>query len=336
MNINNLLSVSIIIPTLDADKFLENCLLSVTKQDYPREKVEIIVSDGGSTDRTLKIARKYQCRIVVNKKVLAEPGVDLGLKEAKNGIRFILAADNELIGENWIKNMVKPFLNPKIYAAFPKQVSASSDNWLTKYDNTFTDSFNHFVYGNAANTRTFHKIYKTLDKTKDYIVFEFTPEEHPIIALAQGFAIRRNFQRPEGMEYDDILPIIKMITERKKIAYVPAALLCHHTTRNLKHFIKKQKWAIDNALSGKKYGVSGRKKYLSLKRKIKMYIWPFYAVSFIFPLINSLKGLIIDKEKYWIYHSFISFIFAVIFWKEFISIKILRKKIPSLGETLNL
>ena len=40
---NNLPTVSIIIPTLNADRFLEGCLASIAKQDYPKEKIEIII-----------------------------------------------------------------------------------------------------------------------------------------------------------------------------------------------------------------------------------------------------------------------------------------------------
>lgn len=325
MGKDSLPSVSILIPTLNADSFLETCLSSIASQDYPKEKMEIIVTDGGSKDKTLEMAKRYGCRVIFNKKILAEPGVNLGLEKAKNDICFVFAADNELVGRDWIRKMVEPFSDPEILAAFPKQVSFPSDSWLTKYDNTFTDPFSHFVYGDASNTRTFHKIYPIIKKTKDYVVFDFNLNNHPLIALAQGFAVRKGFKRPKGMEYDDILPVIEMIKKKQKLAYVFSAHLCHHTTRNLAHFINKQRWAIDNALLGKTYGVVGRQKYFSKIRKIKMFIWPFYATSFIFPLIDSIKGIIIDKEKYWAYHSVVSFITALIAWKEFIKIKILKK-----------
>ena len=328
----NLPTISIVIPTLNAEKVLGKCLESILIQDYPKDKIEIIIADGGSTDNTLEIAKKYNCRILHNKKVLAEPGVDLGLKKAKNDICFILAADNELVAKDWAWKMTRPFLDSTIIAAFPKQTNSFSDNWLTKYINVFTDPFNHFVYGYACNTRTLHKIYKPIKKTKDYIIFNFTIENHPILAFAQGFAVRKGFRRPKGTEYDDILPIIEMIKKKEKIAYVFSAQVYHHTIRNLKHFISKQKWVINNALSSKPYGVASRKKYLSNIRKIRMYFWPFYAVSFIFPLLNSIKGLIVDKEKAWIYHSIINFIAGLVVWKEFIKIKILRKNLILKGK----
>lgn len=40
-------SISILIPTLNAASVLEGCLKSIVKQNYPKEKIEIIIADGG-------------------------------------------------------------------------------------------------------------------------------------------------------------------------------------------------------------------------------------------------------------------------------------------------
>lgn len=318
--------VAFIIPTLNEEKRLESCLVSIAFQNYPQNKIQIIISDGGSKDKTLEIAKKFKCLILNNYKKLAEPGVSLGLQNSTSEINFILAADNILEGKNWIIKMLLPFEDDSVIAAFPKQVSTKDDNWMTKYDNTFTDPFNHYVYADAANARTYFKIYEIIKKTNDYIIYEFPLYDHPLIAFAQGFAIRSKYKKKKGMEFDDILPIIEIIKNKQNIAYVNSAHLIHHTTKNLAHYIKKQKWAIVNGLSGKSYGVSQRIKYFSFGRKMKMYLWPFYSISIFLPIINSIRGLIIDKEKLWIYHSIVSFIVASIFWIEVIKIKILKLK----------
>ena len=49
--------VSFIIPTLNAAGILGNCLASIRNQDYPKERYEILVVDGGSKDGTQDIAR---------------------------------------------------------------------------------------------------------------------------------------------------------------------------------------------------------------------------------------------------------------------------------------
>jgi glycosyltransferase involved in cell wall biosynthesis len=53
--------ISIVIATLNSDRWLERCLKSICCQDY--EPKEIIVKDGGSVDRTLEIVREYERHI---------------------------------------------------------------------------------------------------------------------------------------------------------------------------------------------------------------------------------------------------------------------------------
>jgi glycosyltransferase involved in cell wall biosynthesis len=51
-------SVSIIIPSFNQGRFIERTLLSILRQDYPGG-VQVIVSDGGSTDETVDVLRRY-------------------------------------------------------------------------------------------------------------------------------------------------------------------------------------------------------------------------------------------------------------------------------------
>ena len=48
--------VSIVITTKNEEKNIKNCLESILKQTYPRDKIEIIIVDNNSTDRTKEIA----------------------------------------------------------------------------------------------------------------------------------------------------------------------------------------------------------------------------------------------------------------------------------------
>src|SRR5262249_12063551 len=52
---------SIVTPTLHMGHFREETIQSVLRQDYP--KLEYIIMDGGSTDGTLNMLRKYQGRL---------------------------------------------------------------------------------------------------------------------------------------------------------------------------------------------------------------------------------------------------------------------------------
>ena len=55
----NLPRISIIMPTLNAEAILDNCLASIARQTYPRDKMEIILADAHSKDATRDIAKRY-------------------------------------------------------------------------------------------------------------------------------------------------------------------------------------------------------------------------------------------------------------------------------------
>ena len=49
--------VSIIIPTLNEEEFIEQSITHILKMNHPSQDLEIIVVDNGSTDRTCEIAQ---------------------------------------------------------------------------------------------------------------------------------------------------------------------------------------------------------------------------------------------------------------------------------------
>ena len=57
MSLNNANLVSIIMPTLDGERFIRQSIDSSLNQSWP--EIELIVVDGGSTDETLKIVADY-------------------------------------------------------------------------------------------------------------------------------------------------------------------------------------------------------------------------------------------------------------------------------------
>lgn len=52
--------VSLLIPIKNEDCYLDRCLKSVMRQDYPSDLLEILISDGMSTDNTRLIIKNWE------------------------------------------------------------------------------------------------------------------------------------------------------------------------------------------------------------------------------------------------------------------------------------
>lgn len=100
--------ISIIIPTLNEEKYLPHLLFSLKNQDY--KDYEIIISDGQSSDNTRKIARQFECKIVDG---IGHPGIgrNKGALVAKG--EYLLFLDADVI-------VPKDFLN-KLFLEFKEK-----------------------------------------------------------------------------------------------------------------------------------------------------------------------------------------------------------------------
>jgi glycosyltransferase involved in cell wall biosynthesis len=104
--------MSIIIPTLNEEKYLPRLLQSIRKQSY--KDYEIIVADSSSKDKTLSIARKHGCRTTVLKKGSPARGRNAGAKIAKGSLLVFMDADGLLIHEDFLEKLCRQFYERKL------------------------------------------------------------------------------------------------------------------------------------------------------------------------------------------------------------------------------
>jgi succinoglycan biosynthesis protein ExoA len=84
--------VSVVIPVYNEERYIEACLASVLDQDYPADRYEVIVADGGSTDRTRAIVEETAVRYP-NIRLIHNPG-----RTQAHGLNLgILASTGEYI-----------------------------------------------------------------------------------------------------------------------------------------------------------------------------------------------------------------------------------------------
>lgn len=87
--------VSVVIPMFNAASYVGRCLESVLRQDYPADKIEIIVVDGASTDSSVSVVRKFmnehpRIRLLPNPMRLTNHGLNIGIRDANGDVIVFL------------------------------------------------------------------------------------------------------------------------------------------------------------------------------------------------------------------------------------------------------
>lgn len=316
MNPSKLPKVSFIIPTLNASHTLGRCLSAIRAQTYPQSQVEIIVSDGGSTDDTVKIANKYNAMVIKNPEVLHEHGKSRASKIATGDLVFYTDADNILAHTNWLSLMVRPYMdNPKIMGFLPQTIPAQDSNPIDRYMGyLFTDPFTWFVYYPSANPKDYDYAYTPMKTTPSYKIYQFSIDNPPLFGLSQGVGTNKLFKRDSYGYADDLLAGIKLIEQGGLVAYIPDAGVYHYHVTDLNSFIRKYSWRTRNNLSQevKGMGIVNRTKFFSLKKKFRMYLFLPYAFSILFPFIDALRLSARHHDFVMLWHVPMSFIMASI------------------------
>jgi len=134
---NNLLPlVSIVIPCRNEEKFIGQCLDSLINQDYPKDKLEILVIDGASTDRTKDVISSYLqkykfIKLFENSRKTTPISMNIGIKNALGEI--VTKTDAHTIyPQNYVSKSIKYLSEYKtacvggIAKAMPKTNSLSA------------------------------------------------------------------------------------------------------------------------------------------------------------------------------------------------------------------
>jgi glycosyltransferase involved in cell wall biosynthesis len=107
--------ISVIIPTLNEEEYLENCLKNL-ESDLKGKLHEIIIVDGNSTDRTLEVAKTYKTHIIRGKNPIGAAR-QAGLKAAKADIVAFIDADS-VPEKGWSSAAINALSKPGAVMAF--------------------------------------------------------------------------------------------------------------------------------------------------------------------------------------------------------------------------
>lgn len=115
----NLPFVSVITPVRNEEKYISKCLERLINQTYPKDKMEILVVDGMSEDKTREIVERFKIQnpelnifLLDNPKGHRASGLNIGIKNAKGEVVIRVDA-RAIIPEDYIFKCSKVLLETK-------------------------------------------------------------------------------------------------------------------------------------------------------------------------------------------------------------------------------
>jgi glycosyltransferase involved in cell wall biosynthesis len=134
-------AIDAIIPTLNCASLLERCLGRVSKQEYTSQ-IRICVVDGGSTDGTVEVARRFDANIILARGLYGtgrNGARHLGELNTHAPFVWLLDSDNFLIENTVAANLATPLAkDAKLNLAMPMTAidprSSSFNRWLSRIE----------------------------------------------------------------------------------------------------------------------------------------------------------------------------------------------------------
>jgi cellulose synthase/poly-beta-1,6-N-acetylglucosamine synthase-like glycosyltransferase len=110
-------TVSVLVPVYNEEKYIEKKILNILEQDYPKERIEILIASDGSTDRTVELAGSFT---YPNLKVFEHQerrGKNSVLNDAERQAKseiLVFTDVNSFFVKDAIRKLIHHFQDPKV------------------------------------------------------------------------------------------------------------------------------------------------------------------------------------------------------------------------------
>lgn len=313
--------ISIVIPTFNSEKTLRKTLESIKKQRYPKNKIEVLIIDGGSQDRTLEIARRYHYRILSNPRGDLIFAKHIGFMKATGKYLMSLDSDEVMRNTHSIELKIRSFSKNKNV----KSVMSSGLETPAKYSeinyyiNDFGDPFSYFVYKLSQNPKFYSKqlskIAVKVAEDKDCTIFDLSRAEAlPIIEpTGAGGVIDLKYARskiPELKKNLSLVTLIFYILNKKGglLGVTKSDPIIHYSSGSVEKYLKKISSRVKNNVFQTEMGrggFSGREQFIPANLRYKKYLFLPYSFSIILPFLDSLSFVITRKRTIYLIHPLI-------------------------------
>jgi glycosyltransferase involved in cell wall biosynthesis len=294
--LENLPSVSIIMPTLNVEALLDNVLSSIAHQTYPQDKIEIILADAHSTDRTRDIANKFGAIILDDNGKNMEEGKRLALQHAKGEYIAFVDADNEITHADYLALAVQALHKYPLalgveayYLPSPKMSS------FCAYLTTLLHISDPICWLMSANPQLVARDgeverWRLPDGTFSYPLG------------ANGFVYRRaDLQSVQAKEkFQDTHIALRLMKSGKcEWLRLRGRGVHHYYIQTLWKFVQKRRRATVHFLRVQKEMPVN---WMKEKPPVPLWLAAVYCVTFFGPLWHTLCGIFRDGDFRWLWH----------------------------------
>jgi glycosyltransferase involved in cell wall biosynthesis len=195
--------ISIVIRTKNEERWIGQCLRALSRQNGPAP--DIILVDNMSTDKTLEIAKPYNCRIVEigDGEFTFGRSLNRGIAAAQGSLVALLSGHCVPLTDQWLQSLSSAFSDPKVAATYGRQEPLPDSSPYDKRDLWTTFGIERRV---QAKDFFFHNANSMIRKS----LWDQTPFDEAI----------------SGVEDRDWAK--KQIAMGYKIVYEPHASVHHH------------------------------------------------------------------------------------------------------------
>ena len=288
--------ISVIMPTLNAEAILENCLAAIARQTYPREKIEIILADAHSADSTRDIAKKYGAIVLDDDGKNMEEGKRLALQHATGEFIVFVDADNEITHADYIELAVHAL------AANPQALGVESYYLPSPKMSSFCAYITHLLHISdpiawlmSANPQLVAR-----DGEIERWTLPGGSLSYPL--GANGFVFRRSdleSVKADEKFQDTHVALFLMKNGKREWLRIRGRGVHHYYVQTLWGFVQKRRRATVHFLRVQEETPVN---WMKEKPPIPLWLAVVYGVTFIGPLWHTLRGLIRDRNPRWLWH----------------------------------
>ena len=302
-------TISVILPTLNAARTLDRCLAAVRSQDYPRDCVEIVMADAGSTDETLAIAKKHGVdRVVDNPRKTGEAGKAAAIEASTGDLLALVDSDNILEDPGYFSQAARVFEDRSIGSVEPMEWTFDpGDTIVNRYCALlgmndpvcyFLGNYNRYSY--LSGTFTGLEV-ETVEDTPDAVIIDIYPDAVPTFG-ANAFIVRRTVLDGLGWSpyYFDIDVFQQMVQHGHNRVGVVKTSVLHLFCDSISTFRRKQARRISDFFFHSKK--NERTYDYSAVPAYRYGLFMLYTVTVLPLLVQSMRGYLRKPDSAWWFH----------------------------------